>query len=146
MAKPLFIDFLPLLKFFQKAVVFHPEKKGLFLAVRRPKDDPRRPGCWDLPGGNVAFGERHDQAIIREIEEETGLAVRRETLKPLYIESNFLEKRDKYILFIGYAAAARNDKVVLSEEHIQFKWVGKSEFLALESADFLERMVEAIGN
>jgi 8-oxo-dGTP diphosphatase len=30
-------------------------------------------GAWTLPGGGIAFGEHPDHAVIRELEEETGL-------------------------------------------------------------------------
>ncbi len=34
-------------------------------------------GMWDLPGGKVDGSEALDEALHREVEEETGLAVRR---------------------------------------------------------------------
>ena len=30
-------------------------------------------GAWTLPGGGINFGEHPDTAVIRELEEETGL-------------------------------------------------------------------------
>jgi 8-oxo-dGTP diphosphatase len=35
----------------------------------------RRPSPWLLPGGGVEHGEHPEQAVIREVQEETGLAV-----------------------------------------------------------------------
>jgi ADP-ribose pyrophosphatase YjhB (NUDIX family) len=35
---------------------------------------------WSLPGGRVEGGERLDEAVVREVEEETGLACRVERL------------------------------------------------------------------
>ena len=33
-------------------------------------------GMWTLPGGGIEFGEAPDSAVLREVEEETGLVAR----------------------------------------------------------------------
>ena len=38
--------------------------------------DPALAGTWELPGGKVGPGEDHAAALAREVEEETGVAVR----------------------------------------------------------------------
>ncbi len=49
--------------------------KGRVLLARRAH--PPRRGEWSLPGGRVEPGETPKDAILREIREETGLAVSR---------------------------------------------------------------------
>lgn len=44
------------------------------LLVRRGKEPLR--GRWLIPGGTVEWGETLEQAVVREVEEETGLVVR----------------------------------------------------------------------
>jgi mutator protein MutT len=46
--------------------------KGL-LFVRRDKDPGK--GLWSIPGGVVEVGETQQEAIIREVEEETGIKI-----------------------------------------------------------------------
>jgi 8-oxo-dGTP diphosphatase len=43
---------------------------------------------WELPGGKVDFGENPEEAIVREIFEETGLTVEVERLLP-YVHVNY---------------------------------------------------------
>ncbi len=46
---------------------------GRLLLVRRAHDPHR--GRWSLPGGRVERGETAEQAVVREVREETGLEV-----------------------------------------------------------------------
>jgi ADP-ribose pyrophosphatase YjhB (NUDIX family) len=47
---------------------------GRLLLVQRGRDPHR--GRWSLPGGRVEPGETPEQAVEREVREETGLSVR----------------------------------------------------------------------
>lgn len=51
------------------AVVFSEDKEEVLLVKRR--DVP----VWTLPGGGVEKGEHPEEAILREIKEETGLTI-----------------------------------------------------------------------
>ena len=42
------------------------------LVLRRSADSPQFAGLWDLPGGSVDRGESLEEALRREIREETG--------------------------------------------------------------------------
>ncbi len=120
----------------QKAIIFN--KEGKFLTIRRTKTAPVRPNTWDLPGGDVDFGEDVTQSIIREIKEETGLEI--SDLDLFDVESH-VNKEGNFWITIGYTAKTISDEVALSFEHDQFKWVTAKEFLEFESADKLMRFV-----
>ncbi|MGY1807294.1 NUDIX hydrolase [Blastococcus sp. SYSU D00669] len=47
---------------------------GRLLLIRRGQEPSR--GLWSLPGGRVEPGETAEQAVVREVREETGLDVR----------------------------------------------------------------------
>jgi 8-oxo-dGTP diphosphatase len=48
--------------------------EGRVLLIRRGKEPLR--GRWMIPGGTVEAGETLEEALVREIEEETGLTVK----------------------------------------------------------------------
>lgn len=53
------------------AVMF--DDAGRLLLIRRANEPGR--GRWSVPGGRVEAGEADHQAVVREVAEETGLAV-----------------------------------------------------------------------
>lgn len=48
---------------------------GTYLITRRRMDKEWAPGCWEVPGGGVRAGESTEDAVKREILEETGVDV-----------------------------------------------------------------------
>lgn len=50
------------------------EAGELFMAKRGPKARNER-GLWEFPGGSVEFGERLEDALIREMDEEYGVII-----------------------------------------------------------------------
>jgi len=50
-------------------------KKGLVLIDKRPREGLLG-GMWEFPGGKIELGENHPDAVIREIKEEIGIAVK----------------------------------------------------------------------
>jgi 8-oxo-dGTP diphosphatase len=129
------------IKFLQKCVVYHPADNR-FLVLQRSDNDEARPGCWDLPGGNVKYGEQHDHALLREINEETGLSISNFLVR--YVKTRYLPGEDRYWLFLGHTAQATSVEVTLSGEHQAFRWVKPSEFIALDSASYLRTFIEQI--
>jgi 8-oxo-dGTP diphosphatase len=53
------------------AVIF--DAVGRLLLVKRA--NPPAQGTWSIPGGRVEVGETDEQAVVREVHEETGLRV-----------------------------------------------------------------------
>jgi 8-oxo-dGTP diphosphatase len=65
------------------------DKRGAILLSRYGPPD----GRWGLPGGGVEHGEHPEDAVVREVSEETGYAVRVERL--LAVESGTWTTADR---------------------------------------------------
>ena len=61
-------------------------KDGKILLIKR-KNEPFK-GKWALPGGFVEYGERVEEAVLREIKEETGLNAKIKKLLGVYSDPN----------------------------------------------------------
>lgn len=93
---------------------------GKALLIRRNPDDF---GNWEGPGGAVEENETLEEAIMREVLEETGLAVTPERL--LYASLD--EIHGKKIVFLVYLCSTTEENVHLSGEHVEYRWVDKTE-------------------
>lgn len=130
------------IKFLQKAVVFEPGNKNQFLALKRAPDSFSRPNDWDLPGGNVLFGELHEASLRKEIKEESNLEVG--ALHPVEVVTNYNDKKAIYFIFIGFYCRAQAKNVKTSQEHTEHRWVSREEFIELRPAQYLLDLVEAV--
>lgn len=120
-----------------KAIVY--DEDGKILTIRRSATAGRRALTWDLPGGNLEFGEKLEDSILREIEEETGIEV--EKLSILGTAEGF-DSLSAFRVTIGYTAKSKTTNVVLSYEHDDYKWVTKEEFFKLDIYEPHRKLVE----
>ncbi len=88
----------------------------------------RKDGIWEFPGGGVDWGEHPEDSAIRELREETGIAVQK-PLRYLGVTSATYRKgeNEKHSVYIVYAAETNNDLVQLSGEHDEYRWLSKTE-------------------
>lgn len=102
--------------------------KGQGLVLKRSRNSKNSAGCWEFPGGKTDNGERFDEALVREIKEETGLTV---TLSKVLgaAESQMADRRIAYIIM---EALAQEGEVRLSEEHEEYKWIKVEEIYLLD--------------
>lgn len=116
-------------------VVFH---KDRILLLKRTND------FWEFPGGGVDWGEDPRDAAIRETKEETGLIA--ENTEFLTVTSATYKKNDddKHSIYLVYKGEARTDRVVLSGEHLEYRWVNPEEAkfmrIALNAEPVLDRL------
>jgi len=86
-------------------IVFSPDRTAVLLIKRR--DVP----VWVLPGGGIDRGESAENAVVREMLEETGFTVKAQRFIADYIPINRLAKRTHF-----YECAIVSGKPMLSSE------------------------------
>lgn len=97
-----------------------------FLILQRSKKETSKHGLWELPGGRVEKGETPRQAAVIEAKEEAGLDVKlKANLGPHHDD----KKKKTYHAYTG--VSKKGQKVKLSEEHSDYKWVTPEEVLAM---------------
>ena len=95
-------------------------RDGKVLLVRRARSPAK--GFYSLPGGRVEFGESLHQALKREVDEETGLAIDiiglagwREVLPSTGGAGHYL--------IMSFAARWADKELVLNDELDDFRWL-----------------------
>ncbi len=92
---------------------------GRILLSKRPEGKSLA-GLWEFPGGKVDSGERPEQALIRELQEELGINVEQSCLAPLTFASHAYE--DFHVLMPLYVCR-RWQGIAQGLEGQELKWV-----------------------
>jgi 8-oxo-dGTP diphosphatase len=92
---------------------------GRVLIAQRPPGKTMA-GLWELPGGKVEDGERPEDALIRELEEELGIVVNEACLAPLTFASHVYPE---FHLLMPLYVCRRWEGTATAREHAKLAWV-----------------------
>jgi len=104
-------------------------QNGKALLMRRAAHETF-PGAYELPGGTVEENETHQQAITREIFEETSLPVT--VIRALLGSFEFPSQSDTNARNFVYLTEIEEGAVVLSEEHDDYLFINPEEAFELQ--------------
>ena len=107
------------------------EHNGKFLLLRR-HSHKRSGDKWGLPAGKMDDGETISQAMLREIEEETGLKIPEVSVvhfDSLYVRDGSLDI--KWHMF-GTRLDAKPTIKLSPHEHSEYRWVTPEEALEMD--------------
>jgi 8-oxo-dGTP diphosphatase len=99
------------------------DSDGRVLLAQRP-EGKMMAGLWEFPGGKVEAGERPEETLIRELNEELGIVVKQECLAPLTFASHVYP--DFHLLMPLYVCR-RWEGFVEGREKQRLKWVWPGE-------------------
>lgn len=112
------------------------EHDGKFLLVKEGKK--RAENLWNLPGGSVEKDENPDNAVKREVEEETGVEV--EDAEPLGVYLIRTNTENRTMLVFGYRCTVKEPVVDVPESDT----VKTAEFKTQKSVKNLDLRYEQI--
>jgi 8-oxo-dGTP diphosphatase len=92
---------------------------GRVLIAQRPPHKAMA-GLWEFPGGKIETGETPEAALIRELGEELGIAVKADCLAPFTFASHAYER---FHLLMPLYLCRRWQGIVNPREHSAIKWI-----------------------
>jgi len=93
---------------------------------------PKWKGKYIIPGGHIEVGETIEQALKREIKEETNLNIfdiQFISFQEFIFGEDFHEKR--HFIFLDYVCRTKDAEVVLDKEGSEYVWVSLDEALKM---------------
>lgn len=113
---------------------------GRVLLIRRGKEPMR--GRWVVPGGTVELGETLQEAVVREVREETGVEVR-----PLDVMLVFdrIERRDGdvqyHYVIVDYRCDYVSGEAKAASDAQDAAWVAEHEIDGYDLPDLAKELV-----
>ncbi|TMA19241.1 MAG: NUDIX domain-containing protein [Deltaproteobacteria bacterium] len=103
-------------------------RDGRLLLVREAEGEQ----YWELPGGRIEVGEETSSPVAvlrRELREELGPSLEVEVERPILTWIRLPEppRRTDFVFLVAFLCRHRRGEIVLSSEHVDFRWMTRSE-------------------
>jgi len=118
-------------------------RNGQVLIVRRAR--PPANGLYTLPGGGVELGETLEEAVVREVREETGL-----TIAPIALAGyrqaigrDDAGRIERHFVILPFAARWICGEIALNDELAEAHWLSPAELSGLMTTEGLAQIIAA---
>lgn len=138
MCKAIFMEDTPK---FVVGVIGIIRKDNNILLMRRALTKSTNPGKWEAVAGKVEFKENPNDALLREVKEESGLNV---LINERPLATTQVMRGPEPMILLYYLCDYVSGDVTLSKEHDAYKWVDFQEFKTLCSFHELIEIVDGI--
>ena len=100
------------------------DKEGRVLILKRAHTGYSE-GLWCLPGGKIDYGQTIEQAIAKELKEETSLVCT--TSKFLFYQDSLPKNEGKMHCINLYFECSVSGKIKLNEESGEYAWISQDD-------------------
>jgi 8-oxo-dGTP diphosphatase len=115
---------------------------GYILLLKRNARRRTSPNKWQTPSGFINEGESAEEAVLREVKEETALEG---TIKKSGSAFEVVDEWARWII-VPFLISVKSDKVVIdTREHSEFRWVKVDDVSNFECVKGIEEDLKAVG-
>jgi len=116
-------------------------RDGKVLVVRRARNPGK--GYHTLPGGAVEAGETLKDAVMREVREETALAIEPVALAGHreVIVRDATGRAERHFVVLCFASRLKGGELSMSEEIDEARWLAPSELAGIKATEGLAEIV-----
>ena len=116
---------------------------GELLLLKRSPAKRLAPGRWGFPAGHIEPGESPEQCATRELKEEIGADFTAELVRSFGPVRDTLYGGRFEIHLFHYRW--QNGRVVLNDEHTDYAWVGRENFISYDPMDGTDEDIDYLG-
>ena len=119
------------------ALIFNDENKLFLMKSHKWK------GKYIIPGGHVELGETLEEALKREIKEETGLDIF--DIEFLFFQEFIYDNvfwKKRHFIFFDFACKTNSTEVVLDSEGQDFVWIDLNDIGSFDIEPYTIRTIE----
>jgi 8-oxo-dGTP diphosphatase len=114
----------------------------IILLLKRNAQRRTSPNKWQTPSGLINEGESAEEAVLREVKEETALDG---IIKKSGSVFEVIDEWARWII-IPFLILVKSDKVVIdTREHSEFRWVKVNDISSFECVKGIEEDLRAVG-
>ena len=114
----------------------------IILLLKRNAQRRTSPNKWQTPSGFINEGESAEEAILREVKEETAVDG---IIKKSGCVFEVVDEWARWII-IPFLILVKSDKVVIdTREHSEFRWVKVNEVSSFECVKGIDEDLKAVG-
>ena len=118
------------------------DRDDCILLLKRNARRRTSPNKWQTPSGFINEGESAEEAVLREVKEETALDG---TIKKSGDVFDVIDEWARWII-IPFLILVKSDKVVIdTREHSEFRWVKVEEVSNFECVKGIDQDLKAVG-